>query len=126
MSMAINKLYKEALFTINYQLDNSMFCTFDNMEVTDEILKNIKNKMQEIIYEDIEFTKVSMTPEEAKKFYEKEQNVRGKLQISAETKEVVSLYYCKDYYNYFYGVMPISTGYTKVFDLVKYRNRIFA
>lgn len=126
MSMAINKLYKEALFTINYQLDNSMFCTFDNMEVTDEILKNIKNKMQEIIDEDIEFTKVSMTPEEAKKFYEKEQNVRGKLQISAETKEVVSLYYCKDYYNYFYGVMPISTGYTKVFDLVKYRNRIFA
>ncbi len=120
MAMAIDEVFKEALLTINYQLDNSMFCTFENMEITDEVLEKIKVKMEEIINQDIPIRKVKMTPEEAKEFYEKEKSIRGILQTNSETKEVVSLYYCKDYYNYFYGVMPISTGYTKVFDLVKY------
>ena len=39
-----------------------------------------------------------------------------------EEKEVITLYYCEDYYNYFYGTMPISTGFAKIFDFVKYRN----
>ena len=121
MSMAINETFPNALFTINYQLDNSMFCTLENVEITKEVLEKIKAKMIEIVNSDFPITKVKMTPEEAKEFYEKEKNLRGILQISHETKEVVSLYYCKDYYNYFYGVMPISTGFMKVFDIVKYQ-----
>ena len=121
MAMAAEEMYPNGYLTINYQLDNSMFCTFENLELTKEVLDNIKAKMLEIIKENIPIKKVSMTPEEAKKFYEKEQGIRGRLQINTETKETVSLYYCKDYYNYFYGVMPISTGIMKVFDLVQYR-----
>ena len=63
-----------------------------------------------------------MTKEEAKKFYDKEQTIRGKLQLDNKDKDTVSLYFCEDYYNYFYGVMPISTGYTKIFDLKVYNN----
>jgi len=37
-------------------------------------------------------------------------------------KREFSLYYCEDYYNYFFGVMPVSTGYIKHFDLMKYEN----
>ena len=122
MAMAIEQLYPQSHLTINYQLDNSMFCTFEKLEITEELLKLVKTRMNEIIEEDIPIKKISMTPEEAKAFYEKEQSIKGKLQINTETKETVSLYYCKDYYNYFYGVMPISTGYMKVFDLVKYGN----
>ena len=122
MSMAIDELYPDSLITINYQLDNSMFCTFENLEITEEILQKIKSKMIEIISQDIPIIKHKMSSEEAKQFYEKEQSIRGKLQINTETKEVVSLYYCKEYYNYFYGVMPTSTGYMKIFDIVKYEN----
>lgn len=122
MAMAVEMLYPKSYLTINYQLDNSMFCTFENLEVTKEVLDNIKAKMNEIIKMDIPIIKVKMTPEEAEKFYEKEQTLRGKLQINTETKEKISLYYCNDYYNYFYGVMPISTGIMKVFDLVQYRD----
>ncbi len=122
MAMSINEIFPNALLTINYQLDNSMFCTLDNIEITKEVLEKIKTKMIKIIDDDLPITKVKMTSEEAKKFYEKEKDLRGILQISHETKEVVSLYYCNDYYNYFYGVMPISTGFMKVFDIVKYQN----
>lgn len=122
MAMATEELYPNSYLTINYQLDNSMFCTFENLSITETVLENIKKRMQEIINKDLPIRKVKMTPEEAKEFYEKEKSIKGKLQINTETKEVVSLYYCEDYYNYFYGVMPPSTGYMKVFDIVKYRN----
>lgn len=125
MAMAIEKIYPKSHLTIQYQLDNSMFCTFEELKITDELLEEIKAKMQEIIDEDIPIIKKTMTPEEAKEFYKKEESIKGILQINTETKEVVSLYYCNDYYNYFYGVMPISTGVMKVFDLVKYGKRIF-
>ena len=46
MAMAINEVFPKALLTINYQLDNSMFCTLDNVEVTEEILQKIKAKIK--------------------------------------------------------------------------------
>ena len=49
MAKALNNLYKEALLSVNYQLSSSMFCKIDNMEVTEEMIKEIKEEMQKII-----------------------------------------------------------------------------
>ena len=122
MAMAIHELYPEAFLTVNYQLDNSMYCTLDNMYLTDEALENIKIRMNKLVYENLPIKKVKMTQEEAEEFYEREKTLRGILQIDNETNEEISLYYCKDYYNYFYGVMPISTGYMKIYDVIRYSN----
>ena len=122
MSKALNELYPEALLTVNYQLSNAMFCELDNMKMTDEMINNIHARMQEIIDKNLEIRKVKMTLEEAKEFYEKENTLKGKLQIDTDNKFGASLYYCEDYYNYFFGVMPISTGYTKIYDIVKYKD----
>ena len=121
MCKAFSEIYPEALLTVNYQLSNAMFNTIDNMEVTEEMVENVKRKMCEIIEKDLPITKVMMTQEEAEEFYKKEETINGRLQTNID-KEKVSLYYCEDYYNYFYGTMPISTGFAKLFDLVKYRN----
>ena len=122
MAKALNELYPEALLTVNYQLSNAMFCELDNMKMTDEMINNIHNRMQEIIDKDIEIRKVKMTLEEAKAFYEKEKTLKGRIQIDTADSYGASLYYCEDYYNYFFGVMPISTGYTKVYDILKYKD----
>lgn len=122
MAMAFNYVYPEALLTVNYQLSNSMYCEIDNMEVTDEMIKNVKDKMNEIIEKNLEIRKVVMSKQEAEEFYEKEKSRRGALQFDKEEeRNNVSLYYCEDYYNYFFGVMPISTGVIKVFDIEKYK-----
>lgn len=121
MSKAFAEVYPDALLTVNYQLSNAMFGTVDNMEVTEEIITKVKSKMIEIINKDIPILKEIMTQEEAEEFYKKEATIKGKLQTAID-KDKVSLYYCEDYYNYFYGTMPISTGFAKVFDLEKYRN----
>lgn len=122
MSKAFHKLYPEALLTVNYQLSNATFCQIDNMEATEEMIENVSKEMEKIIASDIEIKKVVMTKEEAAKFYDKEQTLRGRLQLDNKDKDTVSLYFCEDYYNYFYGVMPISTGYTKIFELKVYNN----
>ena len=122
MAKALNNLYKEALLSVNYQLSSSMFCKIDNMEVTEEMIKEIKEEMQKIISKDLEIKKIIMTKEEAEQFYNSEKTLKGIAQIDNKQKESVSLYYCEDYYNYFFGVMPISTGYTPVFDLNLYRD----
>lgn len=120
MSKAFSELYKDALITVNYQLSNSMLCEIVNMKITDEVVDNIKRKMQEIIDKDLKINKVMMSKQDAKIFYEREKTLKGRLQLDIVEKPEVMLYYCENYYNYFYGVMPISTGYIKMFDIIKY------
>ncbi|MBR3152310.1 MAG: nucleoside kinase [Clostridia bacterium] len=121
LGKAFAEVYPDAWLTVNYQLHNSMFCQLDNMEVTDEILNNIKAKMEDIINKDLSIKKCDMTLKEAKAFYEEGRKSRGRLQVR-ESSEKVSLYFCEDYYNYLYGPLPLSTGKTKIFDLMKYKD----
>ena len=122
MSMAFNKCYPEAFLSVNYQLTNAMYCEVDNLEVTKEMIENVNNKMKELVAKSLPIKKVEMTKEEAIKFYEKENSLRGILQLDNEQKKGVSLYFCEDYYNYFYGVMPIDTSYINVFDIIPYND----
>ena len=124
MAKAFKEEYPEAKLTVNYQLSNSMYCVIDNMEITDQMINRVKTKMEEIIEKDLEIKKVVMSQDEARKFYEKEKNKTGiLLQLNKKDEtDKISLYYCEDYYNYFFGVMPISTGVVNVFDLVKYKD----
>ena len=124
MAKAFKEEYPEAKLTVNYQLSNSMYCVIDNMEITDEMINKVKSKMKEIIEKDLEIKKVVMSQDEARKFYEKEKNKTGiLLQLNKKDEtDKISLYYCEDYYNYFFGVMPVSTGVVKIFDLVKYKD----
>ncbi len=121
LGKAFAEVYPQSWLTVNFQLHNAMFCQLDNMEVTDEIISNIKEKMTEIISKDLKIEKVEMSLEEAKKFYEQGRKSRGRLQVRDNAKKI-SLYFCEDYYNYLYGPLPISTGVTKIFDLELYKN----
>lgn len=120
-SKAISELYPRALLTVNYQLSNAMYCQIDNMDITEEMIVNIRKKIKEIVEKDIPIRKVVMTKEEAEEFYKREESLKGRLQTDVN-KERISLYYCEDYYNYFYGIMPVSTGMIKLIDIEKFRN----
>ena len=63
MAKALNELYPEALLSVNYQLSSAMFCKIDNMQITDDMISNIRTRMQEIIDKDLEITKVIMKPD---------------------------------------------------------------
>lgn len=122
MAMAFNRVYPKALLTVNCQLSNSIYCSVENMKVTNEMINNIRKEMKDIIDSNLPIKKIEMSKEEAEKFYQKEKTLRGRLQLDNKYKDEVSLYFCENYYNYFYGVMPISTGYIRLFDVIKYHD----
>lgn len=124
LSKAFELLYPNAKTEINYQLSNSMLCEVIDAEVNDEMIQNINKKFKEIVDKDLPIIKKRMSKKAAKEFYSKEKNEKGRLQIEDGYKDTVSLYYCEDYYNYFYGVLPISTGFAKLYEIVKYHNGI--
>lgn len=124
LSKACEELYPNVKTMINYQLSNSMLIEVENADATDEMVDNINKRFKEIVERDIPIIKKRMTKEEAKEFYRVENNEKGRLQIEDGCKDVVSLYYCEDYYNYFYGVLPISTGFAKIYEIVKYHGGI--
>ncbi|MFR0823087.1 MAG: nucleoside kinase [Clostridia bacterium] len=122
MAMAFHEVYPEALLTVNYQLNSSMLCEIYKTIPTAEMIQRVREKMQEIIDKDLPIKKVEMSKEKALEFMEKENTIIGKMQIENMEKEDVSFYFCEEYFNYFYGVMPISTGYVKCFDIMKYHD----
>ncbi len=122
MSKAFEELYPQAEVGVEYQLSNSMFCTIKNMDITDELLEKVHKKMQEIVDKNIPIIKKQFTKQEAEEIYKNVDTVKGRLQLENKSKKKFSLYYCEDYFNYFYGVMPISTEYMKIFEIQKYSN----
>jgi uridine kinase len=119
---AFQEICPEALITINYQLYHSMFCEIDNLNITDEIIEKVNKRVKEIIESNLPIERKTMTKKEAVDFYKKEKTLKGRLQMDLEEKKEITLYYCGNYYNYFYGVMPISTGCIKQYELLKYKN----
>ena len=120
--MAFKELFPKTQLTIEYQLYHSMFCTAKNVEITDEVLKQVQDKVDEIISQNIPIVKTTMTRAEAIEFYKNTDDFRGAAQLELDSREVVTLYYCNNYYNYLYGVMPISTGCISKYELQKYDN----
>ena len=120
IGMAVEELYPNAKLIVNFQLSNSLLCELENIEITDEMLSKINAKVNEIVNNDYPIEKKSISKEEAFDFYEENETEKGKLQLELATKKQVSLYWCDGYFNYFYGILPISTGVMKIFELVKY------
>ena len=120
MGKAFESLYLKEKLMVEYQLGNAMYCKCDNIKITDEFIKNLKEKMQEIIDKNLKIKKVEMTREEAQKFYEETNTSKGRLQFDFEENKIIYMYYCEKYYNYCYGVLANRTGVIQKFDIVKY------
>ena len=120
---AFYEVYPEALLTVNFQLSNSILCEVENMEITSEMIEKVDKRVKEIINLNLPIKKVTMNREEANEFYKKHNTLRGKLQLENEEKKDIVLYFCEDYFNYMYGVLPISTGFIHAYELIKYEDR---
>lgn len=121
MGKAFQELYPQAKLTVMYQISNAMYCDAGKLEVTEDVILNIKRKMQKIVERDLPIVEKCMSKEEAETFYEKEKTLFGRLQLDNPNNTKIRLYFCEEYYNYFYGVMPISTGYIQVYDVMPYK-----
>ena len=122
MGKAFERLYPNEKLTVEYQLGDAMFCKCDKIKITNEFVENLKEEITKIVEEDLEIKKVEMTRQEAKKFYEKNNTSKGRLQFDLKQNKIIYMYFCEDYYNYCFGTLANRTGVIKMFDIIKYQD----
>lgn len=126
MTMAFEELYPNLHLNINHQISNDIFCDICEQEPTEEMLEKLQNRMREIVDKNLVIQKREMSREEAEEFLQKNpSDTAVRLQLEIKDKDYVSLYFCEGYSNYFYGIMPPSTGYIQKFELMKYQDGFF-
>lgn len=117
--MAVRILYPDYKVIFKNSLSRGLYGELENIKITQENIDLIKEKMAGIIDSDLEIEKLKFKKAEAIKVFE-DCNMEDKIKsIKYADVQYVSIYRCEDFYNYFYGNMLPSTGYLKLFDVIK-------
>lgn len=116
-------LFKDSKITIEHSVSKALYGEIKKeVPLSKEDIKNIKNRMIEIINRDIPIKSIRTTKDHAIEIF-KSYNMEDKIKLLkyCELKEV-HLYELDGRYDYFYGSMAYSTGVIRAFDLQSYES----
>lgn len=104
-----------------YSLGNGIFCEITgNVKVDDEFALKVRERMDELVSEDIMFEKRTVSTSEAiDKFLNNDLSDKEHL-FRYRRGSTTNIYRLGNYHDYFYGYMPSTTGALKSFDLKTY------
>ena len=117
MIYAVKKLYgKAADIYAQHSLDKGIYFQ-SSFKLTEEKLEAIKTEMKAIIKKDMPITRLTIDRLEAIDYFKNiGDNVKADV-MKYNTDNYITLYRLGNTYNYFYSLMPMSTGQLKDFDL---------
>ena len=117
--MAVKELYEDkATVNIKHSIDKAIYTEIDMKRQVDRTVVNeIKKKMKQIINQDLPFKNISVSRKDAYDYCNNLGEKEKCLNYTYMTNDSVTLYELGDSYNYFYYIMPASTGILKRFDL---------
>ena len=125
MVYAVKKLYgRNANIIVEHSLDKGIYLE-STFKLNEEKVKEIKKKMQEIIAEDKPIIKMNIDRMEAMQYFEDVGDTAKAGVMRYNTNKYVTLYRLGNLYNYFYNLMPTSTGLVKDFDLTYIKDNGF-
>ena len=108
LAQAVKSLYPKVKFGIGPSIENGFYYDFDNIELTEEDLKKIEEKMREIIKKNIPIKKVLLTRKDAEKTLKGQ---KYKLELLKELKDKkISFYKQDDFIDMCKGPHISSTG----------------
>ena len=117
MLYAVKRLFgKEANIVIQHSVDKGIYFQ-TTFRLSEEKLNLIKEEMKQIIKKDMPITKLTIDRFEAIKYF---QDIGDEVKVNVmkyNTDNYITLYRLGNIYNYFYNLMPTSTGKLKDFDL---------
>ena len=125
MVYAVKRLYgKSANIIVEHSLDKGIYIE-STFKLNEQKVKDIKEKMKEIIAEDKPIIKMNIDRMEAMKYFEKVGDDAKAGVMKYNTNNYVTLYRLGNLYNYFYNLMPRSTALVKDFDLTYIKDNGF-
>lgn len=109
---------------VMYSMGKGYFCrlTSDEYKVSDELIAKVKNRMQELVDDDEQIIKQSVSTDEAMKRFARQGMADKEKLFYFRRVSKVNIYNLGGYEDYFYGYMVPSTGYLKCFDLLTYED----
>ena len=109
--------------TVDFSLGNGLFVNPSlDFSLTQEILNQVKEKMQEYVAQKIPIMKRNMPSSEAIELFHKHGMYDKERLFRYRRVSSVNVYSIGGFEDYFYGYMVQNTGYLKYFDLVLYQN----
>ena len=106
----------DANIKVMHSLDKGIYIK-TTFPLTETILKSIARKMLKLVEMDLSITKVSVDRISAIHYFESINDLAKAKIMKYNTNTSITLYRLSNYYNYFYGQMPPSTGCLKEFKL---------
>ncbi len=119
---ALNDLYPGKRLCIQHSISNGHYCQIKHEEdfLTPEIIAQLKQRMEEIIADDIPFVRRERLTTDVIEMFRK-QGLKDKVRLLESINQLYTVYYkLGDIIDSFYGPLVASTGMLKVFDLVPY------
>jgi len=118
---AARDLFPDRRLRVLHSLGHGLFCDFREMRAADDEILRIKQRMRELIDENLNYQKKELYKWDALKMLN-DMGMHDKAELLRfRSKSTVNIYYLGNHPNYFYGFMPCSTGDTPLFDLIPYR-----
>lgn len=118
---AVEELYPQGSISLEHPISKGYFCKLhiDRTIGLDDV-QRIKQKMQEIIAADIPYTRTEGHTEEVVRLFEK-RGMMDKARLLDTYGQLYSYYYqLGDTVDCYYSSLVPSTGYIRLFDIVKY------
>lgn len=123
MLKAFHDVYGQKIRTINvmYSLSKGYYCEADgDIEITKDVLYQVKRRMKEIVVADIPFEKRVESTNDAIQFFKDHGMYDKERLFRFRRSSRVNIYRLNKFEDYFYGYMVPSTGYLKYFELYLY------
>ena len=122
---AVKKLYgKAADVKVQHSLDKGIYF-HTSFKLTEEKVAAIKEEMKIIIRKDMPITKLTIDRIEAINYFNNIGDTVKAEVLKYNTDNYITLYRLGNIYNYFYSLMPMSTGQLKDFDLTYVKDNGF-
>lgn len=116
--LAVKRLLGEqAEVVIEHSIDRGIYCEIRNADVNKSVIKELEKTMQEIVDEDLIFTKVNVQRIDAIKYFKNEKRYDKVKVLKYISNTFVNLYRIDDMYDYFYGDLAYSTKLIDSFKL---------
>lgn len=121
MIAAAQELFPGCEITVEHSLSKGLYCELHHgRDVTPEDIARLERHMRQIIVEDRPIIRKVLPRAEAIELFKAAGQQEKVCLLEQLNRENVSIYYCGQVYDYFYGTMTPSTGYLKVFELKYY------
>lgn len=124
LAKAVDDVLPKSQVYIEHAVSKGYYFTIENGgEVSLEEFRKIKKKMQDIIEENLPFLQIEEEKDEVVELFNKN-NMQDKALLIETSDDLIYARYSKlgNYIDYYYGNLLPSTGYIKIYDVIRYNN----